>query len=150
MIWFSILLFALLGAALGSFTTALIHRIKNNQSWIVAKDKSAARSACPQCNHTLSALDLVPIFSWVFLHGRCRYCGGAIPAQYVLIEMVSVFAAVVIFLTALTTITMIFLLLMLPFLLAQIILFLQNKFISAQLWFIIGGIVASYLILSWT
>ncbi len=44
------------------------------------------RSRCMHCGHTLGSLDLVPIFSYVFLGGRCRYCGARISAQYPLVE----------------------------------------------------------------
>lgn len=39
-------------------------------------------SHCTTCNHTLGPLDLVPVFSWLFLRGRCRYCGAKISAVY--------------------------------------------------------------------
>jgi leader peptidase (prepilin peptidase)/N-methyltransferase len=150
MFWLLLFFFALLGAALGSFTTALIHRIRNNQSWVFAKDNSAARSCCPKCDHLLSVLDLIPILSWLGLRGCCRYCQRPISFQYICIEIISMAVAIVIFLSGHTIVTMVFLLLLLPFILAQIILFIQNKFISAQLWFIMGGVVISYLALYWT
>ncbi len=44
------------------------------------------RSRCMRCDHTLSALDLVPLVSYLVLRGRCRYCGTHISAQYPLVE----------------------------------------------------------------
>jgi prepilin signal peptidase PulO-like enzyme (type II secretory pathway) len=41
---------------------------------------------CPHCHHELAAKDLVPIFSWLWLRGRCRYCRKPISAQYPLVE----------------------------------------------------------------
>ncbi len=41
---------------------------------------------CPDCEHTLAAKDLVPVFSWLALHGKCRYCKKKIHWQYPLVE----------------------------------------------------------------
>lgn len=45
------------------------------------------RSYCPHCAHTLEALDLIPVFSYLFLRGKCRYCKAPISLQYPLIEL---------------------------------------------------------------
>ena len=71
-----------LGACLGSFTSALVWRI-HEQAKLSHKSKLAkvvnlsivsGRSVCPNCNHILAPIDLVPILSWLQLRGRCRYC----------------------------------------------------------------------------
>ncbi|MFZ1249564.1 MAG: prepilin peptidase [Candidatus Saccharimonadales bacterium] len=49
------------------------------------------RSMCPQCHHVLAPRDLIPIFSWLTLRGRCRYCAKAISVQYPLIELLTGF-----------------------------------------------------------
>jgi len=51
-----------------------------------------------QCNHTLSTLDLVPIFSFLFLGGRCRYCASRLSVQYVWVEIVAALLSLGIFL----------------------------------------------------
>lgn len=66
------LLFLLLGLIFGSFVNALVWRMKNNLDWI------KERSKCSHCNHTLSSVDLIPVFSWLLLKGRCRYCSKKI------------------------------------------------------------------------
>ncbi len=71
----------LVGICIGSFCNVLVYRIPKGIN--IAK----GRSFCPQCGHTLAAKDLVPIFSWLALRGRCRYCGGAISARYPLVEL---------------------------------------------------------------
>lgn len=47
------------------------------------------RSMCPECRHELSALDLVPVFSWLYLRGKCRYCHKPISIQYPLVELIT-------------------------------------------------------------
>jgi leader peptidase (prepilin peptidase)/N-methyltransferase len=46
-------------------------------------------SHCPHCKHRLSALDNIPLFGWLMLGGRCRYCKTAISIQYPLVELLS-------------------------------------------------------------
>jgi len=48
------------------------------------------RSACRACRHVLAPSDLVPVFSWVTLRGRCRYCGSSISAVYPIIEIATI------------------------------------------------------------
>ncbi len=50
-------------------------------------------SHCPQCKHALSPLDNVPLLSWLFLRGRCRYCRTAISWQYPLVELLTALAS---------------------------------------------------------
>jgi leader peptidase (prepilin peptidase)/N-methyltransferase len=72
-----------LGAMVGSFTNVLIYRIPRNESIAFPP------SHCPNCNHRLGVLDLVPILSWLALHGRCRYCGKPINPRYPIVEAIS-------------------------------------------------------------
>lgn len=72
--------FFLLGSAIGSFLNVVTLRVPKRQS-VVRK-----RSHCPKCKHDLSVLDLIPVFSFLFLIGRCRYCGKKISRQYPLVE----------------------------------------------------------------
>ena len=70
-----------LGACLGSFVNCLAWRMVHGESvW-------KGRSHCTECNHQLSALDLVPVLSWLFLRGRCRYCGQKVSPRYVVAEL---------------------------------------------------------------
>ena len=73
----------LYGTVFGSFYNVVIYRIPKNMS--VAK----GRSMCPSCEHTLHAKDLVPIFSWFSLRGKCRYCSKKISPRYAIIEFVT-------------------------------------------------------------
>jgi leader peptidase (prepilin peptidase)/N-methyltransferase len=75
------LLFAVLGALIGSFANVVIYRLPRRQSIIFPG------SHCPRCQHRLGVIDLIPILSWLLLLGRCRYCQAAISARYPLVEM---------------------------------------------------------------
>lgn len=71
----------ILGAVFGSFTDCMAYRIMNGESVL------KGRSHCDVCGHVLGARDLVPIFSWLFSHGKCRYCDARISAESTIIEL---------------------------------------------------------------
>jgi prepilin signal peptidase PulO-like enzyme (type II secretory pathway) len=50
-------------------------------------EKPTGRSYCPHCKHTLSWQDLLPVFSFIMLKGKCRYCGKKISWQYPAVEI---------------------------------------------------------------
>lgn len=81
------------GIVFGSFFTLAVYRIprKENITYV--------RSHCTNCNHKLVFWDLLPILSYIFLGGKCRYCGEKIRIRYLLLE---VFSGIVFFLVALT------------------------------------------------
>jgi leader peptidase (prepilin peptidase) / N-methyltransferase len=70
-----------LGAVLGSFATAVAHRLPRGENWV------SERSRCPECGAQIRARDNVPIVSWVVLRGRCRDCHAPISARYPLAEL---------------------------------------------------------------
>ncbi len=72
---------AVLGAVMGSFLNCAAWRIANGESFL------KGRSRCPSCGHILGPPDLVPIFSWLFLRGKCRYCGTKVSPRYLLAEL---------------------------------------------------------------
>ena len=68
-------LFALaLGLLIGSFANVCIHRLPLGESVV------SPRSRCPSCRAPIAAADNVPVFSYLFLKGRCRHCGARISA----------------------------------------------------------------------
>lgn len=83
-----IIVLAVLGLCLGSFANALVWRLHEQKGKKPKKELSilSGRSMCPHCRHELAAKDLVPLFSWLALKGKCRYCGRAISAQYPVVE----------------------------------------------------------------
>jgi len=87
--------FFLLGSVIGSFLNVVIYRL----DW---KTGLSGRSQCPHCKHTLGIKDLFPIFSYLLLAGKCRYCQKPISPQYPLVETVTavIFASSFFFLPA--------------------------------------------------
>ena len=77
-----IFMFAI-GIVLGSFYTLAVYRIPLKQ------DITHTRSYCPKCNHKLNFWDLIPVFSYIFLGGKCRYCKEKIRPRYIIIETLS-------------------------------------------------------------
>jgi leader peptidase (prepilin peptidase)/N-methyltransferase len=77
------ILIFIIGIYFGSFFTLAIHRLPKSEN-ITYK-----ASYCPNCNHKLGILDLIPIFSYTILGGKCRYCKNKIKIKYFLIEILS-------------------------------------------------------------
>jgi leader peptidase (prepilin peptidase)/N-methyltransferase len=78
-IW--IIISFLLGAAIGSFLNVVIDRLPSGNSLV------SPSSHCPVCERYLIARDLIPIFSYLYLRGRCRYCKTGIPVKILLVEL---------------------------------------------------------------
>lgn len=84
----------IIGLCLGSFINALVWRLYQQET---KKNKKAqkelsilqGRSMCPHCKHQLAPKDLVPLASWLWLRGKCRYCSGAISVQYPAVELLT-------------------------------------------------------------
>jgi leader peptidase (prepilin peptidase)/N-methyltransferase len=103
-----------LGLLVGSFLNVVILRLPERMAaaWeheardVLALDIEAAPlppgivrepSHCPHCKHRLSALDNIPLFGWLLLRGRCRYCQVKISVQYPLVELLAgVLSAIVV------------------------------------------------------
>lgn len=80
MIGLGLIAFAL-GLIVGSFVTAVAHRVPRGMSIV------GPRSQCPSCGAQIAAYDNIPVFSWVFLRGRARCCGVRIASLYPLTEL---------------------------------------------------------------
>lgn len=70
----------LFGIVIGSFLNVCIYRIPKKE------DIVKINSHCMSCNYNLKWYDLIPLFSYIFLGGRCRKCKTKISIQYPLIE----------------------------------------------------------------
>ena len=111
-----IALCAVFGLLVGSFINVVILRLpaRLQHDWRnqardvldIQTDDAAAETAppdlvftgshCPSCKHKLSALDNIPLLSWLALRGRCRYCKTPISAQYPLVETLTLIASALI------------------------------------------------------
>jgi leader peptidase (prepilin peptidase) / N-methyltransferase len=76
-----VVIFGILGSAIGSFLNVCIDRLPENRSLL------GPPSHCDGCQRKLGALDLIPVFSYLFLRGRCRTCGARIPLRVFLVEL---------------------------------------------------------------
>jgi len=94
-----------LGLMVGSFLNVVIHRLPKmlelgwQQQCAELRGEEVAttekynlvvpRSACPHCNHAISAWENIPVISYLFLRGKCKGCGATISPRYPIIEAVS-------------------------------------------------------------
>ena len=102
---------AVLGLLFGSFFNVVIHRLPKmlHNSWtaqceelleVKGQSESAQisllhpSSRCPHCDRTISWIDNIPVFSFVFLRGRCRYCKTRISIRYPIVETLTAAAFV--------------------------------------------------------
>lgn len=79
----SAILFFLMGSVIGSFLNVLAYRIPIKESIV------KGRSHCTTCGKQIKNIDLIPIFSWIFLGGKCRYCKSRISARYMIVELIT-------------------------------------------------------------
>lgn len=98
-------LVGVIGLAVGSFLNVVIHRLPlmMEREWAAqcadlrgepapagdALTLSRPRSRCPQCGHAITALENIPLLSWLWLRGRCSGCGTRISARYPLVELLT-------------------------------------------------------------
>jgi len=75
--------FFLLGLFIGSFLNVVIYRLPRGETVVWG------RSYCPACGRTLAWYDLIPVLSYLFLRGRCRYCRLPISPRYPIVELVT-------------------------------------------------------------
>ena len=76
-----LIIFFIFGLILGSFYNVVGCRLPKGESILNPP------SHCPACGHRLRPLELIPIFSYIFLKGKCKNCGSQIPLFYPLIEL---------------------------------------------------------------
>jgi leader peptidase (prepilin peptidase)/N-methyltransferase len=100
-----LLLTGLIGLAVGSFLNVVIHRlpIMMDHDWaaqcaelrgeeIAPGDTltlAKPRSRCPSCGHVITAMENIPLLSWLMLRGRCSACGTPIGVRYPLVELLA-------------------------------------------------------------
>lgn len=77
-----IIVFFLLGVVIGSFLNVVIFRLNTHKTF-------GGKSICLSCEKYIYWYDLVPIFSYAILKGRCRHCKSKISFQYPLVELIT-------------------------------------------------------------
>ena len=73
----------ILGIMIGSFLNVVIYRIPNNESIVFPASK------CQSCQTPLKWYHNIPIFSWLFLGGKCAFCKAPIAKQYPIVELIT-------------------------------------------------------------
>ncbi|MGN0161705.1 MAG: prepilin peptidase [Lachnospiraceae bacterium] len=81
-IWF------MMGATVFSFLNVVIYRLPEHKNLV------KGRSMCRKCGHDLNVWDTIPVFSWIFLGGKCRYCKEKISLRYLMVELMGGISAV--------------------------------------------------------
>jgi leader peptidase (prepilin peptidase)/N-methyltransferase len=79
------------GLLIGSFLNVLIIRLPQKKNWVTE------RSACPKCGTILQWYHNIPLFSFIFLKGKCAFCGMKISWRYPVIELITGVVAVALF-----------------------------------------------------
>jgi leader peptidase (prepilin peptidase) / N-methyltransferase len=96
---------ALFGLLIGSFLNVVIYRLpkmmqRESDNYVASESGLelphqdhfslvAPRSACPQCGHQITALENIPVLSYLFLGGKCSACKTPIPLRYPLVELIA-------------------------------------------------------------
>ena len=78
--WVWLTFITMFGACVGSFLNVVVYRLPAGLSVV------SPPSRCPNCENKLAAYDNVPVFGWLWLRGKCRYCKLPISVQYPLVE----------------------------------------------------------------
>lgn len=76
-----LVIFTVLGVAIGSFLNVCIDRLPARKSLVYPP------SHCDACQHQLLPTDMIPVFSYLWLRGRCRYCQARIPSRTLWVEV---------------------------------------------------------------
>ena len=87
---FSFFIF-IFGLCIGSFLNVVVLRLEKGEGFV------SGRSYCPHCKHNLAWFDLIPVASFLFLGGSCRYCSAKISWQYPLVEIATAAVFLLIF-----------------------------------------------------
>ena len=99
------LIAALFGLLIGSFLNVVIHRLpkmwqRESDNYVAEESGQppkhtdhyslvAPRSACPHCGHQITAMENIPVISWLALRGKCSACKAPISARYPLVELLT-------------------------------------------------------------
>lgn len=130
-----------MGLVVGSFLNVCIYRIPEKKSIVFPP------SSCPDCEHNLSPKDMIPVLSYIFLKGKCRYCRNPISVQYSLVEFFTGIIWLLVYLRYGFSIETIALLFLFTLLIPVAIIDIRYMIIPNELVFtgFIGGLILSIL-----
>lgn len=131
-LFFMIILF-ITGLVMGSFYNVVIYRVPEGKSII------KPRSSCTSCGTVLNAADLIPVFSYLALKGKCRTCKAKISAQYPLVELLTGLMFVILYLKFGFTVELFFSIYLMSVLLIVFFIDLKHKIIPNGL--VITGLI---------
>lgn len=112
--WLYFSLVFLFSLMIGSFLNVVIHRLPimlerewqaeylsyfNPETQLQQEERynlMVPRSACPHCGHAITAVENIPLLSWLWLKGRCRECQAPISARYPLVELLTALLSLVV------------------------------------------------------
>ncbi|WP_368206219.1 A24 family peptidase [Aeromonas sp. s5] len=112
--WLYSSLVFLFSLMIGSFLNVVIHRLPimlerewqaeylsyfNPETQLQQEERynlMVPRSACPHCGHAITAMENIPLLSWLWLKGRCRECQAPISARYPLVELLTALLSLVV------------------------------------------------------
>lgn len=83
MVYYLSIVCFIFGTVIGSFLNVIIYRLPRKLS------PAKGRSMCPSCERQLTAIDMIPIISYIFLRGKCRTCKNKISLRYPLVELLT-------------------------------------------------------------
>ena len=129
----------LFGLVIGSFINVLIYRIPLGKSIITPP------SACTSCGKRLTAPDLIPVLSYVFLRGRCRHCSEPISPRYPFVELLSAAISTALFVKYGITIPFIAFVFLMTILIAIFFIDIDHRIIPDEL--VIAGVIGGTALL---
>ena len=131
--FYSFLIFSL-GVCLGSFANVCIYRLPKNKQIV------SGRSFCPKCKKKINWYDNLPLISFIFLNRKCRNCNKVISARYIIVELITGIAFLLIYLNFKNLNTIIFLSILVLILIIIFFIDLENFIIPDTLNFSIMGL----------
>lgn len=138
-IYYAIIIF-ILGLVFGSFYTVVGERLPNGESLINPP------SHCPSCNHRLGILELIPVFSFIFLRGKCKNCKSKIPVLSTIVELLTATLFLIAYLRFGITVDLFIALIFISMLIIVIVSDIRYMIICDEI-LIIGNILIFILIL---
>lgn len=148
---FEVCIITFMALVLGSFSSALIYRVPMGLSWfrtaqtakpdykLEKQSCNGRRSQCTSCGHVLGWRDLIPVLSWLFMHGRCRYCKAPVSSVYPAAELATLLGCLGVYIVFDLTMYSLAYFALIPFLVALLFIDLKHMILPNQLVAIAAG-----------